>query len=158
MWWRGMSISNGWSKIHQIMFCQVTSLSVKGFMHVCMQLLTRNKKSPKCCNCDSYQFNSCEYFKNKSIIKAEMFLSIVNRKWKGECRNQSKNGKAKEWVIITYSFIILLNSSVLGVRLFDNGRKRAWFINGEYDEESTVCGVFPCFCECKLYFGLFTLV
>lgn len=56
---------------------------------------------------------------------------LIESKQEEEYRNQSKNGKAKEWVIIAYSFIILLNSSVLGVRLFDNGRKRVWFINGK---------------------------
>lgn len=56
---------------------------------------------------------------------------LIESEKEGEGRNQSKNGKAKEWVIIAFSFIILLNSSILGVRLFDNGRKRVWFINGK---------------------------
>ena len=111
----------------------------------------RFKKPPKCTTVTLTNSIRLHISSTNLSQKQKCFYQmLIESKQEEEYRNQSKNGKAKEWVIIAYSFIILLNSSVLGVRLFDNGRKRVWFINGKQDEESTVCGVFPCFCECKL--------
>ena len=76
-------------------------------MHVCIQLLTRFdlKSLPSVATVTLPNLIRVNISRTNLSQKQKCFYQmLIESEKEGECRNQSKNGKAKEWVIIAYSF------------------------------------------------------